>query len=173
MRAKDPIFPLTCEGIGGRSKEDVTDMRRWLEREKRYVTRANDVADAMDATARKVPRNSALEWLAALPPSPGGAISQLAALVTKDEMAQRLIRMWLIGCAARLHKPGCEFHTMLVLCAKDGGEHKSRFFRVLGGGAPDGARIPYRSHLPDMKIRARWRKRSSDTSSSSSANCTT
>ena len=145
VRAVDPIFPMTAEGTGGLSNEDVTLIRAWLERERRWVCKSLDVRDAIGAAARLAhSMNSARLFFEGLPAVEPGAIAELGSMLSPDPQAHDFLRKWLIGCVARVYRPGCVFQTMLVLCASDGGEKKSSFFAVLAGGNW------YRSHLPDI-----------------------
>jgi predicted P-loop ATPase len=49
-----------------------------------------------------------------------------------SELANVMLRKWLIGCVARVFEPGCEFMESLVLVGPQG-YGKSSFFRTMGG----------------------------------------
>lgn len=47
-------------------------------------------------------------------------------------LVRKLVRLWFIGCVARIEKPGCKMDTMLVLLSLQGFA-KSTFFAILAG----------------------------------------
>lgn len=96
---------------------------------------APDVEAVVLKTARDSHFHPVAEWLESLPPCEPGAIDMAAseALGLDDDLSRLLWRKWLIGCVARVMKPGCQFDTVLVLVAPTGGEKKSSAFRALVG----------------------------------------
>ena len=74
------------------------------------------------------------EWLKTLAKPPDGVIEQMAReALGLTGLSAKLLRLWMIGACARVMDPGCELQTAIVLLAPGGGEHKSRFLRLLAG----------------------------------------
>ncbi len=48
------------------------------------------------------------------------------------DVVRRIVRLWFIGCVARIYEPGCKMDTMLVLIAGQG-VLKSTFFEAVAG----------------------------------------
>jgi predicted P-loop ATPase len=72
-----------------------------------------------------------LESVADLPPADlDNAAARYFGLT--DPISNILLKRWLIGAVARVHKPGCKLQGALILYGK-GGRGKSTFFEKLGG----------------------------------------
>ncbi len=96
-----------------------------------------DVKRVLLRLAREAAFSPVAEWLERLPSVAPGAIDMAAkeALGLTDDLSRKLWRKWLIGCAARALRPGCQLDTALVLVAPRGGEGKSSLFRALASDA--------------------------------------
>jgi hypothetical protein len=156
--ARDPPMPLEAER-GGVSNADAIFLQHWLG-SVGYKVAIPTIFNAIEFAAKSNRVHPIREYLAALPAPTTNHLRTIGSDLFGDESAEAsdYIRRWMIGCVARVMKPGCQFDTALTLVGAAGGERKSTFFEVLAG------RDYYRSSLAKidnqqavgMNLRGMW-----------------
>jgi predicted P-loop ATPase len=103
-------------------------------RQKRVEFGAETAQTALTLCSRDDSYHPVREYLLGLTPEPSiDAIGEMATTLGQVGFGRELVRMWAIGCVARVMSPGCQLDTVLILVSEKQGVGKSTFFRTLAG----------------------------------------
>jgi hypothetical protein len=93
---------------------------------------SNNVVTAVNAIAQQITYDPVKEWLDSLAWDGTPRLEMLLEQLRMEDtpVTRRHFRRWLIGCVARVYRPGCDFQSMLVLFG-DQGKKKSSLFKAL------------------------------------------
>lgn len=137
MRAVNPPMPLEM-AKGNLEESDISHMRLWFERHLHMRVGKEMMYNAIDVVGRKNSYHPIKEYLFSLPAVPAGPklLDNLAAIFWGDEseIAQVLVRKWLVAAVRRILVPGTKVDNMLVLQGEQD-LHKSSGPKVLFGGS--------------------------------------
>jgi putative DNA primase/helicase len=131
IRAYDSAFFLESESEGF-SKSDITTVMRWFE-SRGYKISPDSAERVVDSVARKNRYHPVKDFLESCK-AREGAIEDIARRVLglTDSLHVRMLRKTLIAACRRIHKPGSQADTSLVLFGRQGGG-KTSFCRILFG----------------------------------------
>lgn len=122
------------------TEEDVSELRLNIELAHRNAKNEGlcfgpeAIESAMKLVAKKNPYHPVRDYLDALQ---WDGVSRLEdvpkdILNAENSFINRMwFKRWMISAVARIYRPGCQAHHMLVLIHPRGGEGKSSFFRIL------------------------------------------
>ncbi len=111
--------------------------RRFVSTKRQPLAIGKDPAwDALLTVARDHTFSPVLEYLDGLQWDGRPRLDQVATELLNSEvdlpLVRKFVRLWFIGCVARVYKPGCKMDNMLVLVG-DQAHLKSTFFSTLAG----------------------------------------